>query len=679
MSITDAQQPMRLLIISHDIIGSRMAGPGIRYWEMAHTLAAQQPVTLIAPHPIDVQPAACTCGTYTWGDAPSLHAWLNTADTVLANGFVLHAHPELIALAQPLVLDLYDPTMLENLVLFRHTPLEQRLHQSQQDMRLLNQQLQAGDFFLCATERQRDLYIGSLMANGRITPAWVDNDPDLRNLIDVVPSGVPVTPPAKTQPALRQVLPAIGPDDALLLWTGGLWDWMDPLTLVEVMPTVVASFPDIRLVFLAGQHPGNSHPMDMPARARARATELGLLDHHIFFYDRWVPYQQRANFLLEANIAISLHRDQLETRYAAIRSRIMDHLWAQLPSIVSRGDPASEVLEAAGAALTIPPGDTTKLTEALLRLLSDTTLRESQAQAAQELATRFAWRHVIEPLARFCLHPRKSRDTHDETGPEAATPATAPAADMTASEARPPVVEAASLGQEAVLEACRNAAITVQEQQWWIEERPVERGRLTRIHNFLVNQIVRPFVVPLIEQQRDYNVAVLRSMYAMNEAADQRRSSMHQRLSELKGDMLRVESSIRSAYEHIEHIENRMQGHQEHLNHLNEYLHNLHTYIQTVESHSAEVGIRTLKLQEHIARLRENNRMTRQQLYDFVEQLAGLEDTDSQLIALLRGLDHVPPIAAYHEPQPPREPAPLLPAEALPTMTTETAPDRSNE
>src|SRR6185436_20884240 len=114
MSTGSAQ---RLLIISHDVVGSHMAGPGIRYWETARVLSAQQPVTLIAPEPIDLQPAAFRCGHYIWGDAPSLVEYLRDADVVLANGFVLEGYPELGLIQQPLALDLYDPVLLENLEL----------------------------------------------------------------------------------------------------------------------------------------------------------------------------------------------------------------------------------------------------------------------------------------------------------------------------------------------------------------------------------------------------------------------------------------------------------------------------------------------------------------------------------------------------------------------------------
>ncbi|MGQ9876538.1 MAG: glycosyltransferase family 4 protein, partial [Chloroflexus sp.] len=62
-----------LLIISHDVVGQRMAGPGIRMWELARTLAKQIPVTLIAPRPIDFPSASgITYGHYTWGDKTTL-------------------------------------------------------------------------------------------------------------------------------------------------------------------------------------------------------------------------------------------------------------------------------------------------------------------------------------------------------------------------------------------------------------------------------------------------------------------------------------------------------------------------------------------------------------------------------------------------------------------------------
>ncbi|MFN8567273.1 MAG: hypothetical protein U0Z44_07075 [Kouleothrix sp.] len=179
---------------------------------------------------------------------------------------------------------------------------------------MLALQLAAGDFFVCATERQRDLYLGALMLAGRLTPALADADPLARDLIDVAPFGLDPNPPQRQAPALRGVLAGIGESDPLLLWTGGLWDWLDLLTLIEhagaggALPAGPAGVP--------GRPAPWRRCADAHARsgARALAAERGLLGRHVFFYDEWVPYARRADFLLEATIAVSLHRSHLEHR-----------------------------------------------------------------------------------------------------------------------------------------------------------------------------------------------------------------------------------------------------------------------------------------------------------------------------------------------------------------------------
>ncbi|NTW00702.1 MAG: glycosyltransferase family 4 protein, partial [Oscillochloris sp.] len=335
----------KLLIVSHDVVGSNMAGPGIRYWELARALSAYTHITLIAPQPIDISAPHVITASYAWGDADSLADHLSEADVVLVNGCVFIAHPELSERDIALIVDLYDPTLLENLELLRAATPTERNDRTRRDVELLNQQLAAGDFFLCATERQRDLYIGALMAAGRITPARVDADPLLRNLIDVVPFGLPAELATWSGPGIRNQISGIGPDDPIILWSGGLWDWMDPQTLIRAMPEVLRHVPNAKLVFLAGKHPGPAAAMRTPEAARTLASEIGLLDRHIFFYERWVAYSQRANMLLDAAVVVSLHRQHLETAYAAVRSRVLDHLWAGEVLWMPREDQLREMLE----------------------------------------------------------------------------------------------------------------------------------------------------------------------------------------------------------------------------------------------------------------------------------------------------------------------------------------------
>jgi hypothetical protein len=248
------------------------------------------------------------------------------------------------------------------------------------------------------------------MAAGRITPALVDADPLLRGLIDVVSFGLPTDPPPEpAEPALRNVLPGIDATSDLLLWTGGLWDWMDPHSLIRAMPRVLELRPTARLVFLAGRHPGPAAPMRAPAEAQALAAELGLLDRAVFFYTEWVSYARRGDFLQEADLLVSLHRPGLESAYAAIRSRFLDHLWAGRASVVSAGDAAADLVTRHELGRTAPPDDPAAAATAILELLADPAERAACAQRAGTLAANFTWDRVADPIRAFCREPRRTR------------------------------------------------------------------------------------------------------------------------------------------------------------------------------------------------------------------------------------------------------------------------------
>ena len=56
------------------------------------------------------------------------------------------------------------------------------------------------------------------------------------------------------------------------------------------------------------------HQQAMAARAVELAKELGLYERFVFFNFAWVPYAERANYLLESDLGISSHLDTLEAR-----------------------------------------------------------------------------------------------------------------------------------------------------------------------------------------------------------------------------------------------------------------------------------------------------------------------------------------------------------------------------
>ncbi|WP_418605927.1 hypothetical protein [Georgenia sp. SUBG003] len=62
-------------------------------------------------------------------------------------------------------------------------------------------------------------------------PGDVRRDPSLRELVTVVPFGLDPQPPARRAHAIKGVVPGIGPEDPVVLWGGGVYNWFDPLTV----------------------------------------------------------------------------------------------------------------------------------------------------------------------------------------------------------------------------------------------------------------------------------------------------------------------------------------------------------------------------------------------------------------------------------------------------------------
>jgi hypothetical protein len=261
-------KPKHVLIITGDTISERMAGPAIRCYEMATVLArAGFQVTLGAmTNPLIGGPGFAVTNVSLPG---AIEALLAEVDVVIFQGFVMHLLPQIRAFDGPVVVDMYDPFHLEGMTLRKHELDWQRYATHNSDTMVLNDQLMRGDFFVCASEKQRDFWLGQMSGLKRINPATFDQDESLRALIDVAPFGLPSLHPEKSGgPAIRGVVDGIGADDFLLIWGGGIYNWFDPLTLITAVGEVTAEFPDVKLWFMGNAHPNPDVPkMQMAANA----------------------------------------------------------------------------------------------------------------------------------------------------------------------------------------------------------------------------------------------------------------------------------------------------------------------------------------------------------------------------------------------------------------------------
>ena len=408
--MTSPSGNQKILIISHDVIGSRMAGPGIRYYHIARVLSKSFDVLLAVPQATapDLPPTSFRTVTYQRNLWDSLAPLTSQAGAIILNGYSLVDFPQLSSLEIPLVIDGYDPHLAEWLQMTQFMPKEQEAGW-EAVIEKLSLQYRAGDFFICASERQRDWWLGLLEANGRINPWTVQEDASMRHLVDVVAYGVLEAPPVKSRTVIRNLWPEIRPADKIILWGGGLWLWLDPLTAIRAISQIWGHRQDVRLVFPGTRHP-NPGMSQMPTHleaARALSKELGLLDKVVFFGD-WLPYQDWPDVLLESDVALSLSAcDSLETRLA-FRSRVFDYIWAGLPWISTPLDATSDLLTQYELGALVNLQDVSGLANAMEAILSRP---RSEYQAAfQKARTAFTWENVTRPLVNFCNQPHLAPD-----------------------------------------------------------------------------------------------------------------------------------------------------------------------------------------------------------------------------------------------------------------------------
>jgi glycosyltransferase involved in cell wall biosynthesis len=387
-----------------------MAGPAIRAVELARALARDGragAVTVASLGTVEISDPDVRLVAVP-GSA-SLRDLLADVGSVVVQGDVLGLQPALVETTVPVVVDAYDPFHLEQLERTRGLPEAARRAVVRDCVTSLNLQLSRADLVLCASQRQRALWLGHLAALGRLNPVTYDAAADLSGLVAVVPFGTAQRAPAGgDRAALTRAFPEIAPDDVVVMWGGGIYPWLDPVTLVRAVAAARVDVPRLRLVFLGTRHPVPGVESSAAA-AREAAEAEGVLGETVFFHEGWVPYEERDRWLGAADIAVSSHHDHLETEFA-FRTRVLDYLWCGLPVVATAGDELAEVITRHGAGATVPAEDVDALRRALTSLATSPEERRRAGDAAREVAATFTWDRVCRPLADFCSAPRRAPD-----------------------------------------------------------------------------------------------------------------------------------------------------------------------------------------------------------------------------------------------------------------------------
>lgn len=363
--------PVHVAVVTPDVVGERMAGPGIRALHMARELARVAEVTLVARHDAsstvsDVAGADRVVRSIQHGSSEAARV-LRDADVLIgqpARGFIRRRA------SQRVVYDLFDPQVLELRELYGSAPsFRQRIHLAAEWARLVFA-LRDADLLVRAAPAQRDFY-------GRLQWAdvpWIE-----------IPFGVDP----------RELTACEKPRSNLVVWAGGVWEWLDPRTAVEAILMLNREGLDCRLLFLGRARPNQGV---VERRRESRFDQLlAAGGPFVSANEGWVPYRERLSWLRSAKAAIMLHRKTAEASYA-IRTRLFDSIAAGVPLVASAGGFAADLVRSEGLGIVVPPEEPGAVAGAVRRLLTDDVFHSRCVENLERVRPAYSWPRVMQPL-----------------------------------------------------------------------------------------------------------------------------------------------------------------------------------------------------------------------------------------------------------------------------------------
>ena len=376
-----------IVLVTNDVIGDICAGPGIRYIELGKVMVSKgYRVILLGKKPSFSSPQPFSYAPLT---VNNIIKFSKGCDCLILRGGgpVTTLLALLFYRGKDRIADLYAFTHFEVLQLESSSFLEKYVVEVRKVFHRVKLGLYCRHFkkFMVSNERQKDFLYGALFATNTAVE---------EKEITVIPFGYPSLRPQKTRAVLRGVVSGIEKNDFILIWGGGVWDWLDPVTLVKAMSRVVKTHSNVKLYFMGLRAPSGYLPENGKELLKV-SEELGLLDRNIFINRDWTPYNERLDFLLDADVGIGLHPESLET-FFSFRTRNLDYVYCGLPMIHTKGDVWANMIERNKLGLTVPPGDDEEVAGKIVELCSNASLMAEMKENVRRFFPAFTWEAIGE-------------------------------------------------------------------------------------------------------------------------------------------------------------------------------------------------------------------------------------------------------------------------------------------
>lgn len=291
-----------------------------------------------------------------------------------------------------LILDAYVPIFVE--VSARESKdIDTEYRNYMTDIQRFNKVLRRGDYFLCASNTQKTFYTGVLSSLGIINPRSYRED-----RIIIAPFGIHDTPALSTKNPYLEL--GIKKDDFVVMWFGGLYPWF---RIEELLGSILelSKQKDFKFVIVGGKNPFNPNPdfFRQYEKAWAFAEEHHLLNKTLYFVD-WVDFDDRINWYAHADVVVSLNQVGEENGFSW-RTRVMDFVWGELAIVTNGGDPLSEDLIAADAAMRLDNLSAVAITNTLKKVHKDRQQLDTLRAHIVALKPNYYWINLTKPIANI--------------------------------------------------------------------------------------------------------------------------------------------------------------------------------------------------------------------------------------------------------------------------------------
>jgi glycosyltransferase involved in cell wall biosynthesis len=249
-----------------------------------------------------------------------------------------------------------------------------------------------GDFFLTAGERERYYLLGLLAASKKLS---YENCEHRSSLIHVIPMTPPTAPPISTKTELEKK-----PDELVLLVAGAFLPWYDYKTFFEALRILISNGEKNFRVLIMG---GNPRDPKFEATVKRFGCVKEIEERIIF--TGLVPFKQRANYYLTADIAVNIPSVTVEDELS-VRTRVVDYLWANLPILSPATDEYSSTIVKSGGGFCYQAQNPKSLSNQISFLIKDKEkLAFAKSKLPDILLTKFNIDNYLSELNHFIENP----------------------------------------------------------------------------------------------------------------------------------------------------------------------------------------------------------------------------------------------------------------------------------